>query len=404
MKTSQNLILFDDEKRDAFLPLVWTRPLSELRLGINTIREKWERIYGCTASFLTQEYLSAKFPLKITEDNLLINSRYLPNEYLISLLRMLELNQAIMSDNDLVAVRLTKKRLSDVIEDEDIESLDGMDIDSALFRYIEKPWQLFLQNGLEIENDMNEIKKTQSTQDLPDGNQLIGDAKHLFIEEGVQIQGATLNTTTGPIYLGKGSEVMEGSLIRGPFALLDHGVVKMGAKVYGATTVGPHSKIGGEVNNSVILGYSNKGHDGFLGNSLIGEWCNIGADTNNSNLKNNYGEVKLWSYVTQRFEPTGQQFLGLVMGDHSKCGINTMFNTGTAIGVATNVFGGGFPRNFIPSFSWGGSGGYSTHRLEKAAETAEIMMDRRQMTFSEEDRKILAHILQATSPFRSWEK
>jgi len=404
MKTSQNLILFDDEKRDAFLPLVWTRPLSELRLGINTIREKWERIYSCTASFLTQEYLSAKFPLKITEDNLLINSRYLPNEYLISLLRMLELNQAIMSDNDLVAVRLTKKRLSDVIEDEDIESLDGMDIDSALFRYIEKPWQLFLQNGLEIENDMNEIKKTQSTQDLPDGNQLIGDAKHLFIEEGVQIQGATLNTTTGPIYLGKGSEVMEGSLIRGPFALLDHGVVKMGAKVYGATTVGPHSKIGGEVNNSVILGYSNKGHDGFLGNSLIGEWCNIGADTNNSNLKNNYGEVKLWSYVTQRFEPTGQQFLGLVMGDHSKCGINTMFNTGTAIGVATNVFGGGFPRNFIPSFSWGGSGGYSTHRLEKAAETAEIMMDRRQMTFSEEDRKILAHILQATSPFRSWEK
>lgn len=404
MKTSQNLILFDDEKRDAFLPLVWTRPVSELRLGINTIREKWERLYNSTASFLTQDYLSAKFPLKITEDNLLINSRYLPNEYLISLLRMLELNQAIMSDNDLVAVRLTKKRLSDVIEDEDVESLDGMDIDSALFRYIEKPWQLFLQNGLEIENDMNEIKKKQKTQELPDGNQLIGDAKHLFIEEGVQIQGVTLNTTTGPIYLGKESQVMEGSLIRGPFALLDHGVVKMGAKVYGATTIGPHSKIGGEVNNSVILGYSNKGHDGFLGNSLIGEWCNLGADTNNSNLKNNYGEIKLWSYINKRFEPTGQQFLGLLMGDHSKCGINTMFNTGTVLGVATNVFGGGFPRNFIPSFSWGGSGGYSTHRLEKAAETAQIMMARRQMTFSEEDRRILAHILQVTSPHRSWEK
>lgn len=404
MKTSQNLILFDDEKRDAFLPLVWTRPLSELRLGINTIREKWERIYSSTASFLTQEYLSTKFPLKITEDNLLINSRYLPNEYLLSLLRMLELNQAIMSDNDLVAVRLTKKRLSDVIEDEDIESLDGMDIDSVLFRSIEKPWELFLQNGLEIENDMNEIKKKQKTQELPDGNQLIGDAKHLFIEEGAQIQGASLNTTTGPIYLGKDSQVMEGSLIRGPFALLDHSVVKMGAKVYGATTIGPHSKIGGEVNNSVILGYSNKGHDGFLGNSLIGEWCNLGADTNNSNLKNNYGEIKLWSYVTKRFEPTGQQFLGLVMGDHSKCGINTMFNTGTVLGVATNVFGGGFPRNFIPSFSWGGSGGYSTHRLEKASQTAEIMMNRRQMTFIEEDRKILAHILQVTSPYRSWEK
>lgn len=404
METSQNLILFDDEKRDAFLPLVFTRPVSELRLGINTIREKWERIHGSRASFLTQEYLSAKFPLKIGVDNLLINARYLPNEYLISLLKMLELNQAIMSDGELVAVRLTKKRLRDVIEDEDVESLDGMDIDAALFRFIDQPWQLFLQNGLEIENDMNEIKKNRKTGQLPEGNQLIGAAKHLFIEEGAQIQNTTLNTTSGPIYIGKDSQIMEGSLIRGPFALLDHGVVKMGAKVYGATTVGPHSKIGGEVNNSLFLGYSNKAHDGFLGNSLIGEWCNLGADTNNSNLKNNYGEIKLWSYITKRFERTGQQFLGLVMGDHSKCGINTMFNTGTVVGVATNVFGGGFPRNFIPSFSWGGSGGYSTHRLEKAAETAALMMGRRKVDFSDEDAKILAHILKETSPFRSWEK
>jgi UDP-N-acetylglucosamine diphosphorylase/glucosamine-1-phosphate N-acetyltransferase len=251
---------------------------------------------------------------------------------------------------------------------------------------------------------MNEMKKEQKSLSLPDGNQLIGDAKHLFIEEGAQIQGATLNTSTGPIYLGKDSQVMEGSLIRGPFALLDHGVVKMGAKVYGATTVGPYSKIGGEVNNSIILGYSNKGHDGFLGNSLLGQWCNLGADTNNSNLKNNYGEIKLWSYVTRRFSRTGQQFLGLIMGDHSKCGINTMFNTGTVVGVAANVFGGGFPRNFIPSFSWGGSGGYSTHRLEKAVETAELMMARRKVEFSEEDRKIMAHILETTSAFRSWEK
>lgn len=404
METSQNLILFDDENRDAFLPLAFTRPVSELRLGINTIREKWERIYGSYASFLTQEYLSAKFPLKIADDNLLINARYLPNEYLISLLKMLELNQAIMSDGDLVAVRLTKKRLSDVIEDEDVESLDGMEIDSALFRYIDRPWQLFLQNGLEIENDMSEIKKLKKSIDLPDGNHLIGDAMHLFIEEGAQIQGATLNTTTGPIYIGRDSQVMEGSLIRGPFALLDHGVVKMGAKIYGATTVGPYSKVGGELNNSILLGYSNKGHDGFLGNSLIGEWCNLGADTNNSNLKNNYGDIKLWSYVSNRFENTAQQFLGLIMGDHSKCGINTMFNTGTVVGVAANVFGGGFPRNFIPSFSWGGSSGYSSHNLEKACETAGLMMERRKVSFTDEDRKILAHIQQVTSPYRSWEK
>lgn len=211
---------------------------------------------------------------------------------------------------------------------------------------------------------------------------------------------AILNATNGPIYIGKNAEVMEGSIIRGPFALCENATLKLGAKIYGPTTVGPHSKVGGEVNNSVIFGYSNKGHDGFLGNSVLGEWCNIGADSNTSNLKNNYAEVRLWDYETQGFAKTGMQFCGLMMGDHSKCGINTMFNTGTVVGVFANIFGSGFPRNFIPSYSWGGSSGFTTYLTKKAFEVAEVVMARRQEAFTEQDKSILEHIFQETKVFR----
>jgi UDP-N-acetylglucosamine diphosphorylase/glucosamine-1-phosphate N-acetyltransferase len=399
-----NLILFDDEKRNAFLPLVYTRPVAELRLGINTIKEKWERALQTKSSYLSQEYLNPKYPITLGEDNILINARYLPNDYLISLLKMLDLHQAIMSEGDLVAVRLSKERLKDVIDDEDIESLDGMEIDPALFHSISKPWEIFLKNGLAIESDLLEIKRGRVSQPLSSNNTLIGDDQHLFIEEGAIIQGATINTTTGPVYIGKHAEIMEGAMIRGPLALLDHAKIKMGAKIYGASTFGPYCKVGGEINNSVIIGYSNKGHDGFLGNALLGEWCNLGADTNNSNLKNNYGEIRLWNYDSGKFDRTGQQFCGLIMGDHSKSGINTMFNTGTVVGVAANIFGGSFPRTFIPSFAWGGSNGYSSHNFEKACETAERMMQRRSIEFTDHDRSILEHIMNSTVKYRSWEK
>jgi UDP-N-acetylglucosamine diphosphorylase/glucosamine-1-phosphate N-acetyltransferase len=224
--------------------------------------------------------------------------------------------------------------------------------------------------------------------------------ENIFIEEGAKLEFVTLNASTGPIYIGKNTEIMEGSMIRGPFALCEGAGVKLGAKVYGATTVGPYSKIGGEVNNSVLFGYSNKGHDGFLGNSVLGEWCNIGADSNNSNLKNNYEEVKLWSYETESFEKTGLQFCGLMMGDHSKCGINTMFNTGTVVGVSANIFGAGFPRNFVPSFSWGGAAGFTVYMTRKAFETARLVMSRRGVDFDEKEAKILQHVFEDTKIWR----
>ena len=224
------------------------------------------------------------------------------------------------------------------------------------------------------------------------------------MEPGAKVEASILNTCNGPIYIGNNAEVMEGSMIRGPFAMCEHAVVKMGAKIYEGSTFGPYCKIGGEVNNSIFFAYSNKAHDGFIGNSVIGEWCNIGADTNNSNLKNNYAEVKLWDYRTQRFQKTGSQFCGLIMGDHSKVGINVMFNTGTVVGCNTNIFGAGFPRNFIPSFSWGGAASYKTYNIDKAFEVAEAVMKRRNKVLTEEDRKILIHVYNQTAPFRSWEK
>lgn len=399
-----NLVLFDDEKRTQLLPLVFTRPAAELRLGIWTIREKWERLFNMKASILAEEYLSEKFPLEIQEENLLINGRYLPNEYLISLIRNLSLNEAILSNNELVAVRLSDSKLQDVMGDEDIDALDGVIIDRSLLRAIDHPWDLFLMNEMEIENDFTALKRYRQSQALPPNNLLIGNPESLFIEEGAQIEGASLNVKEGPIYIGKNAKIMEGAMLRGAIAILEHAQIKMGAKIYGSTTVGPHSKVGGEVSASIIIGYSNKGHDGYLGNSVIGEWCNLGADTNTSNLKNNYGSVKLWSYDQEKFVDSGQQFCGLIMGDHSKTAINTMLNTGSTVGVACNIFSSGFPRTFIPSFSWGGSNGYTTHLPEKAEETAKIVMARRKIEFSESDSRILRSIFEQSRSFRTWDR
>jgi UDP-N-acetylglucosamine diphosphorylase/glucosamine-1-phosphate N-acetyltransferase len=264
---------------------------------------------------------------------------------------------------------------------------------------INHTWDIFAKNDAAIREDFELLTEDRTSQPIPKSVNVIA-PENIFIEEGAKLEFVTLNAASGPIYIGKNAEIMEGSVIRGPFALCEYGRVKLASKVYGATTVGPHSVIGGEVSNSVLFGYSNKGHDGFLGNAVLGEWCNIGADSNNSNLKNNYEEVKLWSYETENFAKTGLQFCGLMMGDHSKCGINTMFNTGTVVGVSTNIFGSGFPRNFVPSFSWGGASGFSTYVTKKAFETAKIVMARRQVEFSEQDQKILEHVFEETSKYR----
>jgi len=397
---NRNIILFDDDNWENLLPLTFTRPISELRIGILTIKEKWEKALNGTASYITKEYLSHKYPLNVAEDNYLINSTYTPNKELIKYVTTLKPNEALYWNNDLLCARIPQNKINDIISDDKVfDSLKSIDIsrDSQMkFTRITRPYHIFQYNNSEIKNDFDTITHIRLTQYIPKSNTVIGNKKHIFIEENAYVEGCFLNTTDGPIYIGNDAIIMEGSMIRGSFAACENSVVKMGAKIYGGTTLGPYCKLGGEVNNSVLLANSNKGHDGYLGNSVLGEWCNLGADTNNSNLKNNYLTVKIWSYPSHKFEDTGLRFCGLIMGDHSKSGINTMFNTGTVVGVASNIFGAGFPRNFIPSFSWGGASGFVNHKLEKAIETAQIVAQRRNQPFDDKDINILKYIYENT--------
>jgi UDP-N-acetylglucosamine diphosphorylase/glucosamine-1-phosphate N-acetyltransferase len=387
-----NYILFDGPHRNALLPFTFTRPVADIRIGILTIREKWEKHLGSTTTSITEDYLSEKWPMVEMENNVMINASFLPNDILVAMIKNLEVNQAIFQEDEVVAFYAKEG------EEVDFDSFEVLEFTNDCIK-IENTWDIFQKNEVAIREDFELLTEDRYSQPIPKSVNVIA-PENIFIEEGAKLEFVTLNASTGPIYIGKNAEIMEGSVIRGPFALCESGRVKLATKVYGATTVGPHSVIGGEVNNSVLFGYSNKGHDGFLGNAVLGEWCNIGADSNNSNLKNNYEEVKLWSYETENFAKTGLQFCGLMMGDHSKCGINTMFNTGTVVGVSTNIFGAGFPRNFVPSFSWGGASGFTTYLTKKAFETAKIVMARRNVEFSEEDAKILEHIFEITKKYR----
>ena len=401
----RNLILFDNESRDQLLPLTYTRPVCEIRVGILTIKEKWEKRLNGKVSYITQDYLDEKYPIKIEDDNFVINGSALPSSELIRLVEQLESAEALLfGDNEeLIAARLDRDQFNRLIEEDDPKEMVGRRIDGTPFEMIRSLPDIFAFNSKAIKDDFDFLTKGRTSAPLSDSNKSWGEGQ-IFLEEGATVEGAMLNATDGPIYVGKDTTIMEGSLLRGPIALCDHATLKLGAKIYGGTTIGPWSKVGGEVGQSVIFGYSNKGHDGYLGNSVLGEWCNLGADTNVSNLKNNYTEVRLWNYNSQRFEPTGHQFCGLIMGDHSKCGINTMFNTGTVVGVSANIYGPGYPRNFIPSFSWGGAAGFSTYQLDKAYETAEKMMRRRNQSFSHLDRLIMMRIHEDSAGFRRWEK
>jgi len=399
-----NIILFDDDNWKGLLPLTFTKPICELRVGILTIREKWEKHLNAKGSFITQDFLSEKYPIEIEPDNIIINSTVLPTAKLIKLIKQLGASEAILDGDELLAARLTNKQFDNLIDDNGITELEGIDVsnDVDIIRRIVRPYDLFTHNEVEIKNDFDLLTEGRKSEKLSDTNTVVN-PQNIFAEAGATVECAMLNASTGPIYIGRDATIMEGSAIRGPLALCDNATIKMGAKIYGATTIGPHSKVGGEVNNSILTGYSNKGHEGFLGNSVLGEWCNLGADTNTSNLKNNYDEVKLWSYEDQRFLKTGLQFCGLIMGDHSKTGINTMFNTGTVVGVNTNIFGSGYPRNYIPSYSWGGAQGFKTYLLKKSLETAEKVMARRNKSLEDVDRRILEHIFLNTSKHRIWE-
>ena len=356
------------------------------------------------ASFITQDYLSEKYPIHIESDNILINSTFLPDAQLVNFVKQLKKNEALLFGQELIAARLSENQFDELSHDDQaLKNLKGIDISSQKdlqISRVTRPHHIFAINGTELERDFELLTAGRQSAPISDTNTVYGKYP-IFIEEGATMECCIINTNSGPVYLGKKVLIMEGSMIRGGFAACEGAVVKMGAKIYGPTTLGPFSRLGGEVNNCVLQANSNKGHDGYLGNSVIGEWCNLGADTNTSNLKNNYLPVKTWSYVEETFVDTGLQFCGLIMGDHSKAGINTMFNTGTIVGVAANIFGDGFPRTFIPSFSWGGASGFTTHQLKKAIETAEIVMARRDQIMTEEDKKILEHIFLNTAASRN---
>jgi UDP-N-acetylglucosamine diphosphorylase/glucosamine-1-phosphate N-acetyltransferase len=381
------IILFDDSAHLSLLPLTYTRPVADLRIGILTIAQKWAKHLDTGFSFKTQPHLQAKFPLKKGVDDLYINGSVCPDEGLLEAIGQLKTGEALKHGDFLIAAK------SDI--DSDFIKIINYD---AFFISIKHPEHIFSKNDIELRKDFKLLTRGRTSATISNTNTIIGN--DFFAEEGAVAECSTFNTTNGPIYLGKDTEVWEGSHIRGSFALCEHSQVKMGAKIYGATTVGPHSRVGGEIGNAVIWGYSSKGHDGYLGNSVMGEWCNIGADSNNSNLKNNYSEVKLWDYTTQRFRKTGLQFCGLIMADHAKCGINTMFNTGTVVGVSANVFGSGYPRNFVPDFAWGGAQGFEVYSVKKMFETAALVYPRRDREFDEIEQDILKAVFEQTETYR----
>ena len=378
--------LVDGKHRDHLLPLTYTRPVAQLRCGILTIAEKYQK-RGFDVGYETEDYLQEKFPS--VQHDILVSGSVCPTDSFIDAITSLTEGQALIQDDQLLAFKGANWA------DTPTEIFPFNDVLNLIIR----PWDIWTKNAAEMNIDFDVLTKDRFSAPIDSSNTVFGD--RIFLEEGARVKASILNATSGPIYLARNAEVMEGSIVRGGLALGAHSALKLGTKVYGATTLGPHCKVGGEINNSVILGYSNKGHDGFLGNSAIGEWCNLGADTNNSNLKNNYDEVKAWSYVDGRFSKTGQQFCGLIMGDHSKSGINTMFNTGTVVGVSANVYGAGFPRNFIPSFTWGGPQGTTEYMIKKALDTANRMMQRRGLQVDDVERTILEKVYADSAKYRN---
>ncbi len=391
-----NLIFSDIDFRQNLLPLTYTRPVSELRVGILKIWEKWNIHFpNSKVSFLTEHYLSEKFSMVNSNDNLLIFGGLLPSSELVKSISELNVGDVLVSENQIIAGRFNFNS----VEQGRFQSENTIEFAGKISQ-ISFPWDIFRLNGQEIEADFKLITQSRTSQPLSETNR-VRQPERIFLEEGAKVEFSILNPDGGYIYIGAGAEIMEGAVVRGSLALCEHSALKIAAKIYGATTIGPYSKVGGEVNNSVIQGFTNKAHDGFLGNSVLGEWCNLGADTNNSNLKNNYEEVKVWNYQSGGFTKTGLQFCGLIMGDHSKSGINTMFNTGTVVGVSSNIFGSGFPRNFVPSFSWGGAGGFVTYSKSKAFQTAKLVMARRGIEFDDVEQAILNHVFELSEPYRA---
>lgn len=400
-----NIVLYDyKEMREALLPLTFTRPVGKILVGLQTLGDKWKAHLGGRYSFLTVPYLESKFPLQLDEQNLLINAAVCPDAALAEVVGNLEQNHCLVYGDIFIACHCSHEKLL-AIKDEGLstETFTKVVYDQSSPVIIDRPWKIFANNAGQIKSDFDLLTKNRSSFGVKDKHTIVYGADNVFVEEGVDIKAAIINAEPGPVYIGKDCQIHEGAKIKGPFGILEGSNLNMGAKVRNGSTVGPFCKVGGEINNSVIFGYSNKGHEGFLGNSVVGEWCNFGADSNNSNLKNNYGSVRLWSYPEMSFVDTGRQFCGLIMGDHSKCGINTMFNTGTVVGISANIFGSGFPRNFVPSFSWGGANQITTYRFSKALEVVGSVLERRSIALDDCEKNILQYIYEQTAKFREWE-
>lgn len=380
------LVFSDAQYWEDFLPLTFTRPIAEMRMGILTFSERWKKLLDIDEVFyITENYLQDKFKKPAPKQSLFIVPNFFPSDVVLTQIKELQPGEALVYENEVLVANINMENFS-------LNQINKMtDIHEKLF-FIENPTDIFSYNDKAIDFDFKLLTEGRTSQELSSTNGFIGDSENLFIEEGAVIEFSTLNCKTGKIYIGKNAEIMEGSNIRGSLALCEDSKINLGTKLYGGTTIGPSSKVGGEVNNIVIFGYTNKGHDGFVGNSVIGEWCNLGADTNSSNLKNNYASVKLWNYRKKRFLDTGLQFCGLIMGDHSKTAINTQLNTGTVVGVASNIFKSGFPPNLVDNFSWGGMKGDEKFKLEKSYEVAEKAMERRKIPITETDKDILKYI------------
>jgi len=394
------LILFDDQSRFGLMPFTRTRPVADIRCGIFTMRERWEKLLEQKSGSLTEAYLQPVFPLNAAGDNLLVNGSVFATTALVYAINTLQPESKLIKGNVVLAARTTQKELSFDGLDKTLQNLTSVNFEEPVHQ-LKNTWDIFSQNDRAIREDYTIITRGKKSEAIPEGVIVTG-KENLFIEPGAIINAGTIiNATTGPVYLAKDAEILEGCMLRGPIAIGEHAVLKMGAKIYGGTTIGEGCKVGGEISNVVFFANSNKGHDGYLGNAVIGEWCNLGADTNCSNLKNNYDEIKIWDDYHNKSIKTGLQFCGLLMGDHSKCGINTMFNTGTVAGVSCNIYGGNFPDKFIPSFCWGGSEGMVTYDFNRAMDTANRMMSRRNKSLSEAEIEMYRYIFEQTTEQRN---
>jgi len=394
-----NYILFDSEIRYQLLPFTHTRPVADIRCGVKTIRSRWEHYIKQPTGTLTVDYLQPLFPLNGGSDNVFINGSVFATQELFEAINELQPQEQLVQGDLIIASRVTDAVVS-FGKNIQVNTNLADKVYNGEVTQLQHVWDIFSYNAKAIQIDYDLLTEGKTSQPIPEGVLVTG-KEQLFIEEGAEISaGCIINASTGPVYIGKNAKLLEGCMLRGPIAICKDAIVKMGAKIYSDTTIGPGCKVGGEVSNVVFFANSNKGHDGYLGNSVIGEWCNLGADTNCSNLKNNYGSVKIWDERNFKSVQTGLTFCGLIMGDHSKCGINTMFNTGTVVGVSANIYGGGFPEKFVPSFAWGGSEGMTTYKLERAMETAIRMMERRGKSLSADEIKMYEHIFALTQEQR----